>query len=104
MVTSIFRPAYARRLQVANNPRELPKRREQKGKNCMAVDAVASELLSGPNSLLTGKNTGNFSLMTNASGYKWQLYRGLAEKSSLLRQIGTGNYNSLIWDSLFFPL
>jgi len=26
----------------------------------MAMDAVPCELFSGPNSLLTGKNTGNF--------------------------------------------
>jgi hypothetical protein len=57
----------------------------------MAVDAVSCELFSGPNSLLTEKNTGNFLLASEASLDKWQFYWGLGRKSSFLNRIGTGN-------------
>jgi hypothetical protein len=35
-------------------------RNREKYQDWLAVDAVPCELFSGPNSLLTGKNTGNF--------------------------------------------
>jgi len=35
-------------------------RNTEKYQDWLAVDAVPCELFSGPNSLLTGKNTGNF--------------------------------------------
>ena len=36
------------------------KLQKQREKDCLAVDGVCREPLSGPNSLLTGKFTGNF--------------------------------------------
>jgi hypothetical protein len=62
-------------------PRFIPEwKNREKYEDCVAVDAVAGELFSAPSSLLTGKNTGNFSSMIQPSLDKSRIYGGLARK------------------------
>jgi hypothetical protein len=58
----------------------------------MAEDAVPCELFSGPNSLLTGKNTGKFDGQGRAPGRKVLPDSTLAGEQCCPRRIKTGNY------------
>jgi hypothetical protein len=63
----------------------------EKRPDWLAVEAVLCELFSTSNSLLTGKNTGNFAVLQHKLCRKGQRIRKLAAKLNVLRQIETGN-------------
>jgi hypothetical protein len=66
------------------------------------VDAVSCELFSDPNSLLTGKFTGNILLLAEAFRDKSPSESALAGKTEFSRPIGTGNDQGMNreWNSL----
>jgi hypothetical protein len=67
----------------------------------MAEDAVACEPFSAVNSLLTGKNTGNFAAAVAPPRSNSPVKIELAVKTDFFRRIGTGNEQTRSRESQF---